>query len=110
MIFVPKQYYEHKTFPSYHQIDVDSQLERANIAVASITKQDDAFVCKECVKAGKITFECVACKQRKPTSKVKDDFGYPPEHLCIDCYETMPAKQWDELVEKLEEVHRYDYE
>ena len=97
-------------FPKWRRITIEKQIERAGWAQRSSVKVDDKNICNECVKAGKADFLCALCKQRKPTNKIKDSFGDPAEFLCTDCYETVPAKVWDEKTSKLREKHRYDYE
>ena len=103
-------YFAKSIFPTYFPIDFDAQLKKAGWGKMSDIKVDDEYICQECAKAGKADFLCVLCKQRKPTDKEKESFGDPPEFLCSDCYETIPAKVWDEKVEELHGLHRYDFE
>lgn len=73
------------------------------------TLVDDEPICIECEQAGKSDFLCALCKERKRSNKKQESFGDPSEFLCTDCYETKPAKIWDEKVDELVEAHRYDY-
>jgi len=97
-------------FPKYININIDKQMERAGWVLRSCTKVDDKNICSECTEAGKADFLCTLCKQRKPTDKIKEEIGDPTEYICTDCYETMPAKEWDEKICKIREIHRYDFE
>jgi hypothetical protein len=87
-----------------------SQIQGTNIQLRSNTKVDDKYICKDCEKSGKADFLCVMCESRKHTGKIKESFGDPPEYLCIDCYETATAKKWEEAVEELNQIHRYDFD
>lgn len=106
---VTKPKYSYDVFPRYILNTFDAQVKRANLAVRSSTKVDDEYICIDCVKAGKTDFKCDLCGKRKLTNKIKEGFGDPPDYLCIDCYETVSAKIWEEAVDELNNRHRYDY-
>lgn len=108
MVIAPSKY--HGTFPARYDHDFDAQMKRVGWVKMSDVKQDDNNVCVECVRAGKATFLCVLCEQRKPTDKIQYSFGDPPEFACRDCYETVSAKRWTEAINALDNRHRYDHE
>ena len=97
-------------FPKWFYIELDAQLKRAKWVKKSDIIVDDKHICVTCEKAGKADFLCALCEQRKPTDKLNDSFGDPAEHLCTDCYETVPAIVWDKKVNELQEEHRYDFD
>lgn len=97
-------------FPNYVRINQEAQMKAAGITFQSSVKVDDEPICKECAEAGKADFLCAMCEQRKPTSKINESYGDPAEYLCKDCYETVPAKVWDEKLDQLSEAHRYDFD
>lgn len=97
-------------FPFWFEMCQDAQMKRANIVYVSNTKVDDDNICIECEKSGKADFKCELCGERKPTSKIKESFGDPPDYLCDDCYKITPAKTWDDKCDELEQEHRYDYQ
>lgn len=70
------------------------------------TDHDDT-VCERCTKAGKITFTCFICKQERTSDLLHEDQYGEPE--CTVCYETMPAKAWDEWQEKQNARNRWYY-
>ena len=97
-------------FPTYFPIDFNAQLKKAGWEKMSDVKVDDNYICEECAKSGKADFLCVLCGQRKLTDKIEESFGDPPEFLCSDCYATVSAKIWDDKVEELRDIHRWDFE
>jgi hypothetical protein len=107
MVYIGKDHW--RLFPSYWKLQAKTQIQRAGWTIESNEKQEGEYVCIECLKAGKITFVCSLCEIRKPTSKIQESIGYPPEHLCIDCYETKTAKEWEEILTKLKAKHTYDF-
>jgi len=97
-------------FPNYMHINQDAQMKRAGFVYSTFTEVDGKPICIECKEAGKIDILCAMCNERKPSNKEQESFGYPPEYLCKDCYETVPAKQWNEKADELNNNHRYDFE
>ena len=91
-------------------IDFDAQIKKAGWVRQSIAEVDGRPICQECSAAGKADFLCQLCKERRPTSKIKESFGDPPEFLCQDCYSTVPAEIWDKEVDRLEKEHQWDFE
>lgn len=97
-------------FPMYIAINQDAQMKNAGIVFTSNVSVDDKLICVECEASGKADFKCELCGERRPTNLIQESFGYPPEFLCKVCYETVPAKQWDEKTDELYDQHKYDFE
>src|SRR3990167_5573450 len=100
----------HSIFPKYLRINQEAQMKAAGFVYSTSTLVDDEPICLECEQAGKADFLCAMCDERKTTDKKHESFGDPAEFLCKDCYETKPAKVWDEKVDELQDAHRYDFE
>src|SRR5579859_7870202 len=96
--------------PNSFAIDQDTQMKQVGIVFESKTKVDDQYICAECAEAGKADFLCSLCGSRYPTDQVQESFGDPPEHLCKNCYATVPAQQWDKKTSQLYSAHQYDHE
>lgn len=105
-IMLPKK--SGRIFPKYMNMDQDAQMKRAGFVYSTNIEVDGKRICVECKNAGKADIQCVLCNEKKPSDKVQQSFGYPPEYLCKDCYETKPAKIWEEKCDKLLEDHLYD--
>lgn len=97
-------------FPNYIHINQDAQMKMAGFVYSTRIEVDGECICEECKNAGKVDILCAMCEQRKPSDKQQESFGYPPEYLCKDCYETVPAKKWEDKVDELQQSHRYDFE
>lgn len=97
-------------FPNYLRINQDAQMKLAGMVYISSTQVDGKTICKECEAAGKADFLCALCNIRYPSSEVKESIGLPAEFLCKNCYETKPAKIWEEKLDALQDDHRYDFE
>ena len=97
-------------FPNYHKIGIKEQAANAGLEFMSGIKVDNREICISCKEAGKADFLCRLCNTRKPSDKIKESFGDPPDYLCTDCYEIVPAKQWDEMTDRLRSEHQYDFE
>ena len=71
---------------------------------------DNKPICEECFASDKLKFTCCYCGTAINGEDIKFSFGYAKtaEHLCINCYRTMPAAEWDELIVNLEKEHLYD--
>jgi len=110
MLYKEVKRWEGTPFPRWVKIDFDAQLKKAGWVTVSQVKVDDHHICDECASAGKADFLCALCGKRKPTSEIQERFGDPSEFLCKQCYETVPAKQWEEKVESLEADHRWDFD
>jgi len=108
-IMVAKLSY-YSIFPKYVRINQEAQMKAADFVYSTSTLVDDEPICLECEQAGKADFLCAMCDERKTTDKKEKSFGDPAEFLCKDCYETKPAKVWDEKVDELQDAHRYDFE
>ena len=97
-------------FPSYHILNQKSQMKNLGLVYVGKILVDDEPICVECEEAGKADFLCELCGVRKPSSKIKENIGYPSVFLCSDCYSTVTAKEWDEKIDELHEEHRFDFE
>lgn len=97
------------SFPNYQNLDIKKQAENVGMTFISDLEVDDKPICIECKEAGKADFLCAICKERKLTDRVHKSFGlYNIDFLCEDCYETVPAKTWEEKEDQLYSAHRYD--
>ena len=101
--------YPHYTFPSSMDINFDAQLKMAGWVAQSDQKAAGEWaICEECAASGKASFECALCGQTRTSDRKEERIGDPPEFLCRDCYETVPAKEWDDKVQQLQREHQYD--
>ena len=107
MVYPPGE--RDKTFPSHYSASFGAQIRRAGFVVASSAKVDDSVICVECKEEGKASFVCALCGERRKSDLIEDYFGDPPEFLCAVCYETVPAKTYDEKKAELRDGHRWDY-
>jgi hypothetical protein len=100
-------------WPNYYRLDQTAQVKAASWRWRSDMRDGNGqFMCETCAGADKGTFTCFICKQERPTSQLHQTYGdaeVSTDHTCKLCYETLPAKQWDEAEEKLHEKHRYDF-
>lgn len=97
-------------FPLYRPINFSAQLKAAGWKVAASSRFDSQRYCIECAANDKITFTCCLCNQTKPSSHLKERFGDPPDFLCNECFNTIPAAVWEKKVDELQKEHRWDYE
>lgn len=98
-------------FPKWLQIQLREQLSKADILIYSQFKnRNDKFICIECAKDGKNTFTCDLCGEERTSDLKETSYGEPPDYLCKVCYESVPAKEWDQRNEKLLQAHKYDFE
>ena len=65
-------------------------------------------ICTQCAAEG-VTFKCSACKETRNADQLYEAIGDPADFLCLPCYETVPAKKWDELMKQLRQQHQHDY-
>jgi hypothetical protein len=92
-----------------NEYDIKRQLHCTRIALES-DKWYRSGVCKKCVEEGNLKVECYQCRRTYPSNEIQLQIGFPADFLCKKCYGNLSAKAWDELVEKLEDEHQYDYE
>jgi len=96
-------------FPAFWRAGRVEQMKRAGWAErAYATNASDKPLCKDCAPTAG-AFRCALCKQERH-GVAEDSYGDPAEHLCTPCYETVPAKVWDEKDRELQKAHRYDFE
>jgi hypothetical protein len=99
-------------FPTSMWADLSAirQAERAKFRLASEVYHEGDPICTVCAAADTLTVECALCHEQRKASEIKESYGYLSyDYLCTLCYETVPAKQWEAAVERLEEEHKYDY-
>jgi hypothetical protein len=77
---------------------------------SDVTVGDGRVICEQCASENKGSFACALCGEVRESSQKERSVGDPPEFLCRVCYETKPAKLWDEKYKELLEAHRYDFE
>ena len=88
---------------------IAQQLDRAGILLHNaVGTSDGGPICCICSQ-GEPIHECYLCKKKWYSGQLKESFGYPQDHLCLECYSTVPALKWDETVQELEEAHLYDF-
>ena len=97
-------------FPNYIGLNIQEQVKNGCLEFMSHFKVDDKEICITCKEAGRADFVCQSCHQRKSTDKMKESIGDPPDFLCVDCYNTVPAAVWDSLKDHLYEEHKYGYQ
>ena len=97
-------------FPRAWSRNFATQRDRAGIQPLAYWHDINKPVCVGCKGVGAETFVCSHCGKTRPLTASHESYGAPAEHLCVPCYETVPAKKWDGLVAELEETHRYDFE
>ncbi len=96
-------------FPAWYKVSRDMQLLRAGWRDQSkATTADGKTLCTECA-ATHARFFCALCNTER-SGEPQESYGDPAEHLCVPCYETVPAKAWREKGNELERAHRYDFE
>lgn len=107
----PKVYYASSTFPVALNNTFEEQRKKRDLElVGQAVDADGNRLCETCTSAGKATFLCAHCGETKESKFIHKSFGDPPEYLCKPCWHTVPASQWEEICEKLEENHAYDFE
>ena len=77
---------------------------------SGVTVNDDSIICEQCASENKGSLTCALCGEVRESSQKQTSVGDPPEFLCTVCYETKPAKVWEEKYKELLKAHRYDYE
>lgn len=106
MIHKPEAH--NRTFPEYVDDNLKAQAGRAGLAINSGSEFEGRFVCEDCINSGVVNFVCLLCYKTKKTNEIKASFGTAEHHLCGDCYETVPAKVWDDKVNELNKEHEWD--
>jgi hypothetical protein len=99
-----------RVFPFGGDLCQQRQITNAGIVFKSRCKVDNKYICVECERGGKATFKCELCGERKLMNKIKERVGDPEDYLCTDCYENKSAKIFDDKLDELIELHRYDFD
>lgn len=81
------------------------QLHRKNINIMAEALKNGERLCVPCLVDKAAGVRCYACQKELPGSFFVRIFGNFEIGLCCTCYETMPAKQWNEKVEWLARLH-----
>ena len=110
MIAKVKECYGKEFFHGYHDYSQDAQMKRAGLVYLGKAKVDDEYICEICEKEGKADFICSICEKRHDTCEIKEQIGDPAEFMCKSCYETVPAKEWDDKLSELQDEHRWDFD
>lgn len=92
--------------PAYFRANLRAQVERAGWCFLSGSRSGDDPICVDCERAGNGRFSCSLCGELREGQPVEWWIG---DALCQRCYETVPAKAWDEKRRALEEEHQYDH-
>lgn len=109
MVDIPQEA-RRKMFSLYMSIDLKTQLERADWKLQSNAELNGKKICEKCEKEGRSQFKCFICEKDQPTSMIHNCHGDPPDFVCINCYKNIPAEKWDQIMEKLYKIHRYDFD
>lgn len=97
-------------FPRGKGVRKEDQLHNAGWVEQGKTWVNERYSCTECERNDRVLFLCALCGVHRKSSEIKESFGFPPEYLCMTCYNTVVAKEWDEKKNELHESHRWDYE
>lgn len=76
--------------------DIEKQLLAAGVRRKSKSTQIIGELCSQCDADAKGTFTCRICLQQKTSDRLYTD-SRTNDPVCLDCYETVPAKKWDEF-------------
>jgi hypothetical protein len=99
-------------WPALSQETREAQAKRLGVALESTSYSSSrgGMLCTDCAEAGADTFVCVICKLKRSTGQEQESFGFPAESVCKACYATVPAKEWERVVDRLEDRHKYDFD
>lgn len=119
MVYPPRsQGHDFSTFPVWMGNAFDVQVKRAGWVLAAIkgdtTTQDEGrirVICVGCAAAGHASFTCKLCKEKRSSDLEQAGYGDwdDRDSVCKPCYETVPAKEWEETLDEISKEHRYDY-
>lgn len=105
----------HKPFPFHYQTSFEKQCAAAGWAINGYATKSvgdrEVPICRACKAADVGSFKCALCEQERKSSQSEEVFGFGDgaDHLCKPCYETTPAKAWNEKCDELEKSHQYDH-
>jgi len=97
-------------FPSDRLNQTKQMQEKEIVYQSSRFCVDGEPICIKCAEEGKASFICFLCHERQPSNKMKNKYGDPPDYLCIDCFSSVSAKEWNNAETHLHNIHRYDFE
>jgi hypothetical protein len=90
--------------------DQEIQMKKLGVVFRSNATKDNQYICVECKEKGVASFTCSLCGEQRSYEDMQQSFGDPPEYLCKHCYNIVPAKAWDNKVDELLDIHKYDFE
>lgn len=96
--------------PNYYNQFQRNYIEKEGIKFKANINIQNKKVCEDCYKQDKVDFKCYLCECKKPISKIKEQFGDPADLLCLDCFSSVTAKKWDDIITELEEMHKWDFQ
>ena len=104
----------YSAFPFWEKMNFEAQRLRKGFAIRSNQSFDDDKMCGShywCIDCkDKIEFKCFNCKEMRLKKDMEYRYGDPPDFLCKFCYETVSAKDWNELIKAIEDNHRWEYD
>jgi hypothetical protein len=92
--------------PTYFRANLQAQVERAGWCFLSGSRNGEDPICVDCEHAGSGRFSCSLCGEQREGQPVE---WWDGDALCQHCYETVPAKIWEEKRLALEDKHQYDH-
>lgn len=99
------------SFPNMDENREVLQLQRAGwVHKSSMENNNMDYICEECKTHARVKFTCAICGEERTSSEIQEQFGYPAEYLCKECYSKVSAKEWDVKVEELDTKHHWDFE
>ncbi len=100
-----------KLFPDWEKYTLKTQMNSVDWKFNSyLTNHESKEICHECAQTGKASFKCFICKEIRSSDLQEHSFGDPADSICKICYASIPAKQWDEIIDKLHERHKWDFD
>lgn len=82
-----------------------AQVTTKKCVIMSSALKNGKRLCQPCLEYNAVGVRCYACSKEVPGSFFVRIFGNFEIGLCCTCYETMPAKQWEEKVAWLSKCH-----
>lgn len=97
-----------QSFPGYNKLNLETQLSKKDMVIRSETEEGYHYLCENC--EDNMEFKCWGCKETRLKKDIKWKYGDPPDFLCIHCYNTKTAKEWNDLRSEIDDNHRWDYQ
>lgn len=94
--------------PFLSMLSLESQIKKAGIKPKSnISGVYFYDICQKCADEDVAVVDCALCGLKIKSSQIKESFG-DSDYLCMNCYDTIPAKRWCDKKMELESLHQYD--